>query len=316
MPRTWVQSIYRRMGYTRRAATTSRPPVPQRLYDECCREFLNDIKEKMTLYSIPSELVLNSDQTSSSYVSVGKSTMHDCGANSVPIQGLKDKRNITLTFVVSLSGEFLPMQIIYAGKSKASLPRGFIFPKGFSLSQNPQHWSNETETLKLIDEIINPYVINKRKDLGLASTQKALVIWDVFKGQMTNVVKQKLELLDMEFVAVLANMIHFFQPLDLTVNGAAKSFAKKEFITYYSAQVQQQIEGGTNLEDINVDLRLSVIKPLQAQWLVNMYNFFTQPNGKKVILKGWKKAGIAGLLDNTTLLSPEDPFETIFEQES
>ena len=317
MPRTWVQSIYRRMGYTRRAATTSRPPVPQRLYDECRREFLNDIKEKMTLYSIPPELVLNSDQTSSSYVSVGKSTMHDCGANSVPIQGLKDKRNITLTFVVSLSGEFLPMQIIYAGKSKASLPRGFIFPKGFSLSQNPQHWSNETETLKLIDEIINPYVINKRKDLGLASTQKALVIWDVFKGQMTNVVKQKLELLDMELVAVPANMTHFFQPLDLTVNGAAKSFAKKEFITYYSAQVQQQIEGGTNLEDINVDLRLSVIKPLQAQWLVNMYNFFTQPNGKKVILKGWKKAGIAGLLDNTTLLSPEDPLEAIlFEQES
>ena len=308
MPRTWVQSIYRRMGYTRRVATT---PVPQGIYDECRREFLNDIKEKMTLYSIPPELVLNSDQTPSSYVSVGKSTMHDRGANSVPIQGLKDKRNITLTFVVSLSGEFLPMQIIYAGKTKASLPRGFIFPKGFSLSQNPQHWSNETETLKLVDEIINPYVI-----LGLASTQKALVIWDVFKGQMTNVVKQKLELLDMELVAVPANMIHFFQPLDLTVNGAAKSFAKKEFITYYSAQVQQQLEGRTNLEDINVDLRLSMIKPLHAQWLVNMYNFFTQPNGRKVILKGWKKAGIAGLLDNTTLLSPEDPFETIFEQES
>ena len=175
------------------------------------------------------------------------------------------------------------------------------------MRQNPQHWSNETEALKLIDEIINPYVINKRKELGLASTQKALVIWDV---------KQKLELLDMELVAVPANMTNFFQPLDLTVNGAAKRFAKKEVITYYSAQVQQQLEGGTNLEDINFDLRLSVIKPLHARWLVNMYNFFTQPNGRKVILKGWKKAGVAGLLDNTTLLSPEDPFETIFEQES
>ncbi len=137
--------------------TTSRPPVPQGIY-ECRREFLSDINEKIKLHSVPPELVLNSDQTPSSYVSVGKSTMHARGAKSVPIQGLKDKRNITLTFVVSLSGEFLPMQIIYAGKTKASLPRGFVFPKGFSLSQNPQHWSNETETLKLIDEIINPYV--------------------------------------------------------------------------------------------------------------------------------------------------------------
>ena len=47
MPRTWVQSVYRRMGYTRRAGTTSRPPVPQGIYEECRREFLGDIQEKM-----------------------------------------------------------------------------------------------------------------------------------------------------------------------------------------------------------------------------------------------------------------------------
>ena len=130
--------------------------------------------------------------------------------NSVPIQGLKDKRNITLTFVVSLSGEFLPMQIIYAGKTKASLPRGFVFPKGFSLSQNPQHWSNETETLKLTDEIINPYVINKRKELGLASTQKALVIWDVFKGQMTDAVKTEVRIIEYDTCACPSQYDPFF----------------------------------------------------------------------------------------------------------
>ena len=71
------------------------------------------------------------------------------GSKSVPIAGLSDKRNITLTFIVSLAGEFLPMQIIYAGQSP---PNGFVFPKGFSVTQNPKHWSNEAETLKLIDE--------------------------------------------------------------------------------------------------------------------------------------------------------------------
>jgi len=142
------------------------------------------VDQKVKLNSIPPELVLNADQTPSSYVSVGRQTMAAHGSKSVPIAGLSDKRNITLTFVVTLSGEFLPMQIIYAGKTKQSQPRGFVFPKGFSLSQNPQHWSNERETLKLIDEVINPYVINKRKELKLPPTQKALVIWDVFKGYM------------------------------------------------------------------------------------------------------------------------------------
>ena len=90
--------------------TTSRPPVPRGLYDECRQEFLGDINHTIKLYSIPPDLVLNADQTPSSYVSVGKQTMAACGAKSVPIKGLTDKRNITLTFVISLSGNFLQWQ--------------------------------------------------------------------------------------------------------------------------------------------------------------------------------------------------------------
>ena len=315
MPRSWVQSIYKRMGYTRRIGTTSRPPVPQGMYDECRQEYLGDINRIIKLYSIPPELVLNSDQTPSSYVSVGKQTMAVHGASSVPIKGLTDKRNITLTFVISLSGEFLPMQIIYGGKTKASLPRGFAFPKGFSLSQNPKHWSNEAETHKLIDEIINPHIVKKPKELGLTSTQMALVIWDVFRGQMTDSVKEKLASLSIELVSVPANMTHFFQPLDLTVNGAAKKFAKKEFVTYYSAEVRRQLGCGKDMEDIEVDLRLTVIKPLHAQWLVNMYNYFTTPNGKEIVLKGWRKSGVTGVLNGTVTLPPEDPFETIYKEQ-
>lgn len=125
------------------------------------------------------------------------------GTSSVPIKGLKKK--YTLTFIVSLSGEFLPMQIIYGGKTTASQPRGFKFPKGLCLSQNPKRWSNEQETLKLIEEVINPYVIRKGGELKLSETQKALLIWDVFKGQMTETVKQKLTSHNIELVAVPPN---------------------------------------------------------------------------------------------------------------
>ena len=100
------------------------------------------------------------------------------------------------------------MQVIYSGKTKASQPRDFKFPSGFCVTQNPKHWSNEIETLKLIDEIISPYVTKKREDLKLAKDQKALLI---------------------EYVYVPANMTQFFQPLDLTVNGCAKQRMKKEF---------------------------------------------------------------------------------------
>ena len=86
MPRSLVHSICKRMGYTVRAGTTSRPPVPHGLYTENRYTFLSSIVETVEQYSIPFELILNSDQTLSSYVSVGKMTMAKRGEKSVPLK--------------------------------------------------------------------------------------------------------------------------------------------------------------------------------------------------------------------------------------
>ena len=43
---------------------------------------------------------------------------------------------------------------------------------------------NETETVNLIEQVINPYITDKRKELGLPADQKALLTWDVFRGQV------------------------------------------------------------------------------------------------------------------------------------
>ncbi len=90
-------------------------------------------------------------------------------------------------------------------------------------------------------------------------------------------------------------MTHFFQPLDLTVNGAAKQQIKKAFVIYYSDIITRELKAGKEIEDIEVDLRLSFIKPLHAQWLVDVYNYFSSVDGREIIFKGWKKAGILGL---------------------
>ena len=101
------------------------------------------------------------------------------GEKNVPIKGLSDKRNITLTFTITLAGSFLPMQIIYGGKTDRSQPKGVNFPEGFNVTQNKNHWSNEEDTIELIKHIINPRVIAARKELGLPENQKALLIWEL-----------------------------------------------------------------------------------------------------------------------------------------
>ena len=69
-------------------------------------------------HDIPSELIINLDQTSSSYISPGKYTFNIKGAKNVPVKGIDDKCQITATFGVSAVGNILLMRLIYIGNTK------------------------------------------------------------------------------------------------------------------------------------------------------------------------------------------------------
>ena len=53
------------------------------------------------------------------------------------------------------------------------------------------------------------------------------------------------------------------------------------FTAWYSAEVQKQIESGNSTDEIEVILRLSVLKPSQATWLVSLYSHLTGSVGKR-----------------------------------
>ena len=88
------------------------------------------------------------------------------------------------TFAISVEGEFLPIHLIYAGKTVQSFPR-YKFPKEFCLNVIPKHFSNTKESLKYFEEVILPYVKDQRLKLGLPENQKTLIIMDEFTGQTT-----------------------------------------------------------------------------------------------------------------------------------
>ena len=76
-----------------------------------------EISAAVSEHDIPQCLILNIDQTPLSYVTPRKYTFSFKGAKNVPIRGVDDKRQITTTFAVSFTGDFLPMQLIYSGKN-------------------------------------------------------------------------------------------------------------------------------------------------------------------------------------------------------
>ena len=309
----WAQSLFRRMKFVRRFNTTGKVPIPEALRKELENAYLHNIVKKIEENYIPVSLVLNLDQTPSKYIPVSNKTMAAKGCKTVPIKGSTDKRMITATFIITLDGQFLPMQLIYAGKTTKCLPR-VKFPSSFSLSFNPKHYSNEEESIKVLNDIVIPYVVEERERLGSDKSHAALLIMDVFKGQMTDPVLKILSSNNILLQSVPANFTYLFQPLDVQggPNGFVKRLMKKKFSDWYANQITNALDEGQELDSIDIELKLSIIKPLHAQWIMEMYNAMTSAEGKETCIKGWKVAGIKEAVElGVSKLPSLDPFEDI-----
>ena len=169
--RSWAQSLFRRIGFVCRIRTTGKVHIPVGAQKEAELKFLHQIVNQVEKYQILPSLIINFDQTPSKYVQVSLMTMANCWETNVPIAGANNKRSITATFSITFDNKFLPMQLIYKGKTNQSLPK-VDFPDDFSLSANKTHYSNEEEALKFIDEIILPHVQKERAKLR-CTNQKA-----------------------------------------------------------------------------------------------------------------------------------------------
>ena len=261
---SWAQSLFRRMRFVRRFANTGKVEIPDGIKKEAELLFIHDIVHHIETNKIPESMVLNIDQTPLTYVPCGKTAMAEKSSSTVPINGVSEKRMITATFTISLDGKFLPLQLIYAGKMEKSILK-IKFPKSSLLSANPTHFSNETESLKLMKEIVIPYFQTERKKLGLAANHSGLIIMDVFKRQTTDAVQNLLKKNNIFFTKVPAKMTNLFQPLNLTVNGYAKSYLKKLFTEWFEKQITDGVNRGKDPGSIEVPLQLSKLKPLQAK---------------------------------------------------
>ena len=138
------------------------------------------------------------------------------------------------------------------------------------------------------------------------------LVLDVFSGQMTVPVTEKLAENFIKYVKVPANMTSLFQPLDLTVNGSAKAFMKKKITEWYSLEVTKQLDNDKSTEEIEVKLLLSKLKPFHVSWLIDLYNHFTSQAGREVVANGWKAAGITDAIEKgSASLEPLTPFRKL-----
>ena len=110
---SWAKSLFFRMGYVRRAKTTSKVQIPEAVQKEAELIFQLRTAKIVEAHQIPNCMILNLDQTPSKFVPSSNTTLAPRGTKSIPVTGSSDKRAITATFTIIHDGDFLPMQLIY-----------------------------------------------------------------------------------------------------------------------------------------------------------------------------------------------------------
>ena len=225
------------------------------------RNCRSEVADLLLRHKVPEELVLNLDQTPLGLTSASKVTFAPHGAKKVPISNIDDKRMITGSFCVSMKGDFIPIQLIYAGKTNRCHPK-IKFPKRFHVTHTPIHWSNEKVHMKYLEKIVFPYVENVRSHESAGKIRKLRSSTTFSKGKQ---------------------QVHKC----ITVNQPAKSFVSNKYQNWYADRVSDQLNRGVAPHDVKVDVKLSTVKPLHAQWVVDFYNNMQLASSKSIIKKGF-----------------------------
>ena len=100
----------------------------------------------------------------------------------------------------------------------------------------------------------------------------------MFKGQCTPAIINHLQQNNVDIVFVPANCTDPLQPLDVSVNKAAKNFMCDQFQRWYAEQIQQQVQ----------DNKQSCRFETKHKWFVQLSDYLKQHPDKN----GFKGAGI------------------------
>ena len=282
----WADSILSRINLVKRKGTKVARKVPTD-FVEIKLAFLKRITDFVREHKIPPELILNWDQTGAKFVPTSEWTLAEEGSRQVDIVGKEDKREMTVLLTCVMSGSLLPPQLIYAGKTNKCHP-DITFPSGWDIYHSETHWSTENTMLHFIDHVLVPYIQTTRETLGFDSSQHALALFDVFAAHRCDSVLQALERNNIKCCFIPANCTGELQPLDVTVNQMFKLELKACFTKWYAGLVKEQLEHGVELGAIKPDLRISILKPLHARWLMEAIAKVRSD----VIVNGFEKSGI------------------------
>ena len=166
------------------------------------------------------------------------------------------------------------------------------------------HWPNTDKSVEFFQEIIFPDLEDYKRSKNYPLEQYTLIIIDNFKGQDDDTLKKPCAESNCDVVIVPHNLTNKFQPLELSVIKAAKSFIQNRYNDGFADHVFTELQNGKDPTDVKILSKLSNLKPIHARWIVDWYNYVIKE--KVMMVRGFNSAGISEAVQNA-----EDIYEKI-----
>lgn len=151
-------------------------------------------------------------------------------------------------------------------------------------------WSSFRFVMKGALSVVTRKVFNSQKKNGMHAAHRKPHVLEAFKKAGWKV----------QFVP--GNCTGVLQPLDLTVNAVLKKTLTDQFSDWCATSVANTMKGHSNMvaavDAVWPDLRLSVLKPLHAKWIIDTFAYLaTRP---ECITAGFEQAGITAAVNSHT----------------
>ena len=284
--------VNRQLGWAKRKGTQAGQKMPANAQEQMRNHALRlaiDIRD----HSIPASCCANGDQTGYNYGQAGGSTYDPVGTNQVTIVGKEDKRAFTIMAGISMSGEALPFQIMYAGMTTASLPNTND-PKSEFKAANDEakrlrfrfeftriagnHWSNINTMKSYVSNVLSVYfneqrALLKRKDQVCLWT---IDCWSVHRSQEFR------DWMWNNYPWILVRYVPggctgAIQPCDVLIQRILKHAMKKTALSHIVKETVAYLDNDEDPATILLTKTIGVLRNRSVEWLVNGFNAINKP---------------------------------------
>jgi hypothetical protein len=218
---------------------------------------------------IPPELVCNLDQTAIHFRPSTEQTYEVKGVKEVKCLGKDDKRQITAVVSSTASGELVPLQLVFQGKTKAVVPKDEDAKRavamGCHLTMSENHWSNFVTMKSFVEKVLDLWHVKKCEELGLApDSQKMVWLINCWKVHISAGFREwMLDLFPfIKTMFVPANCTNKLQVANVVLQRPLKHRFRQQFNIWQAQQVALQVLGKVEPKDIKLDLG---VKELQGK---------------------------------------------------